>query len=118
MTRVVIHEAALRHLTRAQDGPTGIYLARKAAGVATRAHQNAAGRPGPRIRSGDLQAHLRFAGMFENERGLYALVGTDAMHRGFAYPRALETGVAPGGGPLPYRYPFLEPALKAEFGKS
>lgn len=117
MSRFVINESGMRAAFRTEEGMVGRYLARKAAGVTTRAHQNAAGRPGPRIRTGDLQAHLRFAGIFENTRGLYALVGTDAVHRGFAYGRALELGgVTPQG--IPYHYPFLIPALKAEFGRS
>lgn len=117
MSRFVINEAGMRAVFRTEEGMVGRYLSRKAAGVTTRAHQNAAGRPGPRIRSGDLQSHLRFAGIFENTQGLYALVGSDATHDGFSYPRALELGgVTPQG--TPYHYPWLVPALKAEFGRS
>ena len=116
MSRFVFNEVGMRSFFRTEEGPVGVMLARRAAGVTERAAQNAKGRPGPRVRSGDLQAHLRFVGIFENTRGLYALVGSDARHKGVDYPALLELGgVAPNG--KPYRYPWLVPALKSEFGQ-
>lgn len=120
MSRFVFNEAGMRYVFRREDGPTGRYVARKAAEVTTHAHHNAAGRPGPRIRSGELQSSIRFAGMFENVLGLFALVGSDAKSNDrhqFGYPVALELGgVTPQG--KAYRYPWLIPALRSAFPRS
>lgn len=113
MTRVVFHEAAIRHYFRSEEGPVGRYLARKAVSVEQKARAHAEGHQ----RSGDLLLHMRFVGMFENDRGLYAVVGTDATspRQGYPYPVALETGINPWTGEdAGYRYPFLEPALEEE----
>ena len=116
VSRFVINEAGMRYTFRAEEGPTGRYLARKAGEATTNAHNNVRGRPGPRIRSKDLITSIRFAGLFEDASALYALVGSDAQHDGFAYPRALELGgVTPQGHT--YRYPWLMPAVRAAFGK-
>lgn len=113
MTRVVFHEGAMRHFFRSEEGPVGRYLARKAANVTTRAHEIAP------YRDGALDRHLRFVGMFEDERGLYAVVGTDAVSpRGdYPYPVALETGINPWTGEdagYSQDFSFLEPALLEE----
>lgn len=139
MTRVVISESGIKNLTRREDGPIGRYLSRKANGVDVRAHQNALGQGGgPRPRSRALFASIRNAGLFQSPQGLYALIGTDVKspRQGFPYGLALETGMPGpaghlrtfsssrsraldnlGGTQAPYRYPFLEPALCAEFGR-
>lgn len=117
MSRFVFNEAGMRYTFRREDGPTGRYVARKAGEVTTQAHHNAAGRPGPRIRSAELQSSIRFAGMFENERGLYAVVGSDAKSNDrhqFGYPVALELGGYTPQGKF-YRYPWLIPALQSAF---
>lgn len=111
--RVVFHEAAMRRFFRSEEGPVGRFLARKAGAVTDRAFAHSSGHR----RSGDLQSHLRFVGMFENEKGLYAVVGTDAVspRLDYPYPVALETGIDPWTGEdAGYRYPFLEPALIEE----
>ena len=120
MSRFIVNEAGMRAMFRSEAGPTGRYVARKAAEVTTHAHNNVLGRPGPRVRSKGLVTSVRFFGMFENERGLYALVGSDAKsddRHQFAYPRALELGgVTPQG--KHYRYPWLIPALRSAFPRS
>jgi hypothetical protein len=116
MSRFVFNEAGMRHVFRAEHGMTGRYVARKAAEVTTHAHNNVLGRPGPRVRSRDLVTSVRFAGMFENARGLYALVGSDAQHDGVPYPRLLELGGTTPQGHY-YRYPWLVPALRQAFGR-
>ena len=109
---VVLHEGAIRSFFHEEAGPVGRLIARYAGEVTVHAHNNAAAH----VRSGDLLQHLRFAGIFQDQDSLHALVGTDAAHpwRGhedFNYPIALELGgVTPSG--RPYHYPFLGPALE------
>lgn len=106
---VIVHNAAIRRFFRSEEGPVGRWLARKASDVNDSAHNHAP------FRDGALIAHLRFAGIFQDAEGMYAVVGTDATspRQDFPYPVALETGINPwtgeyiGYGP----YPFLEPAL-------
>lgn len=125
--RVVDNPAGLRFLLKDPFGPTGRYIDRKARGVEERAHNKAAGRPGPNIRSGALQAHLRYPGLIPDGDSFVAVITSDAQappsRQSFPYPWALEVGVGTAGSPFPlpahqsrpYRYPFLEPALREEF---
>jgi hypothetical protein len=123
MTRIVIHEIELKRMTRGPGSPVGIYLARKALGVDRRARAHLAGHR----RSGALEATLRTTEVFDTAVGPYVLIGTDATPRdqgrtkgntSFAYPVPLETGRDPSGRQRGYRYAFLEPALREEFGQS
>jgi hypothetical protein len=106
-------------------GGVGRMLDRRAAGVTERARANVtgAGPDGrPHVRSGQLSEKVRYE-LREDARGLVALIGTDPVSpRGnFPYAKALERGM-PEYAPLPgkqspYQYPFLKPALEAEFGR-
>lgn len=107
MTRVVIHEQALRRFMHSEEGPVGRHIARKAAEITTYAGNNLSAH----TRSGDAIAALRFAGMFDGLESIYALVGTDAKHDGFNYPLALELGGTTPQG-RSYQYPFLIPAVE------
>jgi hypothetical protein len=125
---VVLHQEGLRHLLRDPVGPVGAYIDRKARETEQHAHNNAVGRPGPNMRSGALQAHLRYGGLVTDSDGLVAYIGTDAIspRQDFPYPLAMELGMPSRAGPLPiFRsgrtqrpygpYPFLEPALRTAF---
>lgn len=118
MTEVTINESGFRRHFETPAGPMGLYLARRGRGVAARARVNASGRPGPEIRSGNLLSNTRFVGVLPDSGSMSAIVISDARsfdRWSFNYPIAQELGgVTPTGGY--YRYPFLVPALAAEFG--
>lgn len=108
-----------------RSGGVGRMLERRAQGVTARAQANVTGGGidgRPNIRSGQLSEKVRYE-VREDANGLVALIGTDPVspRQNFPYARALERGM-PGYAPLkpgqgPYRYPFLKPALDAEFGR-
>lgn len=81
---VVINDAALTPFLRSTTGPVGQDLALRAFNVAEQARANAAG-PVIGIRSRDLIDGIR-ASIDSSAAGLFAVVGTDAIHRGFNYP--------------------------------
>lgn len=113
---IILHEPALRDLLDRPTGPTGRFIERRTLSVLNRALLGAAGRPGPEIRSGDLLRNTNHVSVRPVGGELQGDVSSDARHRGFSYPIALELGgVTPTGGY--YRYPFLEPALAEEFNQ-
>lgn len=81
---ITVNDAALAVLLRAPDGPVGRDLQRRTFQVANRARENASGEI-IGIDTGDLIGgiHAHFS---DDANGLRATVGTDARHRGFAYP--------------------------------
>lgn len=115
MSNIELNENGLRNLLESSTGPVGAFVERKARNVAARARSNAdnpfrgAGRPWVRTR--DLVNGLDARGPFHAPGGAYWHVGSDAKHRGIAYPRLVEKG-QPGVHPA---YPYLEPALAPDF---
>lgn len=89
-------------------GPVGRHAFGIAEQVRTRAIIHASGRPGPRIRTGDLVEGMRVS-PGQDADGIFFDVGSIAIHRGEFYPRYLESGERG------YRYPFLTPAIAEVF---
>ena len=81
---VVVNDAVLTPFLRSTLGPVGQDLALRAAAVEEQARTNASG-PILGIRSHDLLDGLK-ARIDSDAEGLFAVVGTDAIHRGFNYP--------------------------------
>lgn len=81
---VVVNEAALTSLLRSTNGPVGQDLALRAFNVEEQARINASGSI-IGVRSRDLLSGLR-ASVDSSAAGLFAVIGTDAIHRGFNYP--------------------------------
>jgi len=81
---VQLNEPALHFFLEEERGPVGRDLQRRAENVTTLAEVNASGSI-IGIRSGDLHSGIRFQ-IGNDGEGLFATVGTDATHRGFAYP--------------------------------
>lgn len=129
MSEVTINSSALNRLLHSSTGPVGLYVERKVVAVTRRAQVNAraAGfRPPffrgnhpatPFMRTGDLANQLRAFGPFASPQGAFWHVGSDAKHGGVPYPAQIEKGGVSRGG-VPYRYPYLEPALPPDFTKA
>jgi hypothetical protein len=81
---VVVNDAALSTLLRSTNGPVGRDLAARAFSVSEQATINASGSI-IGVRSRDLVDGIR-ASVDSSALGLFAVVGTDAIHRGFNYP--------------------------------
>jgi hypothetical protein len=81
---VILNEAGLRFFLESEGGPVGGDLQRRAENVTALATQNAEGQI-IGIETGDLHSGIRFEIGHDTE-GLFAIVKTDARHRGFAYP--------------------------------
>ena len=81
---VALNEAALVHLLESESGPVGQDTRRRAENVARQAEINASGQV-IGIESGDLHSGIRYE-LGRDEQGLRAVIGTNARHRGFAYP--------------------------------
>lgn len=132
MTRVVIHDDAIRRLFYDPAGPVGRKLITHAYGIEQRAKAKAPRRSGALADS----IHSRpvaLGGTAEPgwEPTIHIDVGTDLVVRGANVGRLQELGVgASGQYPLPqpgpvgtprqgqgYRNEFLRPALREEFGR-
>lgn len=81
---VVVNDVALTKFLRSTFGPVGQDLAVRAATVEEKARSNASGQI-LGIRSRDLLDGLK-ARVESSGAGLFAIIGTDAIHRGFNYP--------------------------------
>jgi hypothetical protein len=81
---VVVNDVALTRFLRSTLGPVGQDLAIRAAAVEEKARSNASGSI-LGIRSRDLLDGLG-ARVDSSGVGLFAVIGTDAIHRGFNYP--------------------------------
>jgi len=94
MSRVVLNERGIKHLFSGK-GAVGRIIDGKARLI----HDHAKSNIQTRLvaRSGDLEANLRMI-KIDSADGYHVVVGTDAKHRGFAYARALETGINPETG--------------------
>ncbi len=105
MARIVLNEAEIQRLA---NGPLMQHLNGLADRVVNQAVVNASGRPGPRIRSGDLVESIQKQ-PGRDQDGPFIDIGATAEHRGYPYPSRLETGE---DGHL---YPWLRPALEQTF---
>jgi hypothetical protein len=126
---VVLNEEGLNFLLRSEIGPVGRHIERIARGVRDRAESEAhAGHPArPNERSGILFQSINFPGLVRDEESgsVQGQVGTGATspRQAFNYPLALELGVPAAFPPShlqptqSYHYPFLRPALEAEFSQ-
>lgn len=125
----VINESAMNAFLYGETSPLALFIDRKARRTNQLAITNASGRPGPRIRSGELVSRLRYPGIVATPEGPVAWILTDAKspRQDFNYPKALEIGM-PEYAPLPinprtgrlqggYHYPFLKPALEEAFNE-
>lgn len=81
---VTLYEAALFQLLESENGDVGEDLRRRAENVTRIAEVKASGTI-IGIDSGDLHSGISYT-IAEDERGLYASVGSAAEHRGFHYP--------------------------------
>lgn len=88
---------------RSPTGPVGRDLQARAAAVVEDATTNATNNIVD-IRTGDLVRGIR-AQVGQNADGLYATVGSDAIHRNFAYPGYLDK----------HGFPWLTKALETGF---
>ncbi len=114
LTKLVFIEAGLQEI---EVGTLSRHVEHLAEQVVQQARVNASGRPGPRIRTGDMfravdkQPSADVPGAWE--------VGSNADHRGYQYPSALETGLYllrnNARGP---RYPWLVPALESVMSRT
>lgn len=111
---VTIHEAGFRNLFERPEGPLGRYIEAKGGRVDQLATNNAAGRPGPRIRTSDLINSIHQTSVRKVAGALQTDIVATARHRGFNYPVAQEMGGFTPQGAF-YRYRFLEPALATTF---
>lgn len=80
----VVNDAALSTLLRSTSGPVGQDLALRAFNVSEQARINASG-PIIGVRSRDLLSGIN-SRIDANADGLFAIVSTPAIHRGFFYP--------------------------------
>lgn len=81
---VTIYDAHLQNFLRSTNGPVGRDLALRAHNVAQQAAQNATGEI-IGIETGDLISGI-YSRIEQDTEGLFARVGTTAIHRGFGYP--------------------------------
>lgn len=108
LTKFTINEAELARIA-GEAGPLGQHVNGLADRVVNQAIQNATGRPGPRIRTGDLIESIEKL-PDRDANGYFVDVSATAEHRGYPYPSRLETGQDG------HYYPFLKPALDEVFG--
>lgn len=106
MNKVVVHVGAISQFMRDPAGAVGQDLARRADNVERIATANTSG-PVLSRQSGDLQENLD-SEVFTDSEGLYALIGTTAIHDEFGYPRFHDLE-ATGGKP------WLRSALREGF---
>lgn len=98
MSRVVIHNAALKRFLTSREGPVGRHVQKKADQIQAAAAANIAENLDER--SGDLAASLKQI-PFDRDGVPHIAVGADAQHGherpsgAFPYARALETGINP-----------------------
>ena len=107
MTTVIVHQAGITELVMIPVRRYGEGLADR---VVARAQVKASGRPGPRIRTGNLVEQTRKESTVGS--GTWEIqVGSEAVspRQNYPYPGRLETGE---DGP---HYPWLEPALRQVF---
>lgn len=108
LSRITIDEGGLQQIV---NGPLQRHMHGLADLVVNEAIQNANGRPGPRIRTGDLIENIKKQEGDDapGADGFHIDVFSDAEHRGYPYPSRLEIGA---DGVL---YPWLRPALEKVF---
>lgn len=92
MSRVVIYDAGIQALFVNPRGPVAKILNEKADTILELGRNIAAEKF--ESRSGDLEASFRKIEI-NDPGGYHIAVGNNAQHRGFAYARALETGINP-----------------------
>lgn len=130
MTKFEVNAAALNQLLKGQNGPVATHIYKRGKRVEVQAKLNVNnprfGSKKPWRRSGDLYNSI-FTTYPAIDRGEIAVaVGSDVTHGGQDYPHLLERGGtarftyrrgprAGKKGTKTYRYPWLMPALAAEF---
>lgn len=102
MTTIHWNEAALRRELAGPRSGTAMYLSRVGARVESQAKQNASGRPGPRVDTGNLRSSITHA-LGDDAFGPFVDIGTNVFYGLF-----LELGTS-----RMRPYPFLVPALQA-----
>ena len=78
--------------------------------------QNASGRPGPQIRTGNLNSAIALLRFGVDEDGVFAHIGTQnhrMIRRGYNYALILEGLFPRGGAPPEGHFPFMERSLSA-----
>lgn len=99
MSRVVIHDAAIKRLFANPNGPVAKLIKEKANAIESHARTNIQTKYVSR--TGELEGSLHQVPFTGPDGSYHIAVGADAQHRGFPYARALELGKDPiGGGPL------------------
>ncbi len=91
-------------------------IQRRAIRVTRQMKTNASGRPGPNIRSGNLNAAISFLRFGSDGVGVFAHVGLQnhrMIRRGYNYALILEGLFPRGGAPPDGHYPFIEKSLEA-----
>ena len=114
--RFDFNEAGMQHVFHSEEGPVGHYLTLVAEAVVVAADESILEvepfyphEGFPFSISGDLKQSVAYR-LESDEDGVVAAVGANASHRGFNYPRALETGEASIYGT---RFPWLSAACIA-----
>ena len=108
LTRLTLNEA---EIDRIVNLPLRQHVEGLADRVVNQAIANASGRPGPRIRTGDLVEGVEKQTDSDAD-GFFVDIGSAAEHRGYPYPSRLETGQDG------VRYEWLRPALEEVFGSA
>lgn len=111
MSRVVLNNQGIRRMFANPQGPVARIINVRAERIRAAAEHNI--RMNTDSRTGDLLASLRKIPIADPE-GYRVVVGADAKHRGFAYAKALETGVNPDtGAPMKFNfdYAYMVPAV-------
>lgn len=112
MSRVVIHHAALKHFLTSREGPVGRHVKKKANHIEREAEGIISAMF--EVRTGDLADSLKQI-PFDRDGVPHIAVGTNAVHRGYPYARALETGINPwdGGEASHGKHAYMVPAVIA-----
>lgn len=114
MSRVVINNSGIQALFANPRGPVAKIINQKADLILRLGRQIASDKF--ESRSGDLDASFKRRELLD-PAGYHVAVGADAQHRGFAYARALETGINPAtGAPMNFKHVepgFMVPAVQA-----
>lgn len=112
MSRVVIHEAAMKRFLQTREGPVGRFVQKKAGEIHSGAIANIEANLDER--TGDLLTSLRQI-PFDRDDVPHIAVGADAVHRRYPYARALETGINPWDGSAAShgKHAYMVPAVIA-----
>ena len=129
--KVEINAAALNELLKGQNGPVATHIYKRGKRVERQAKLNVDnprfGSRKPWRRSGDLYNSIFTSYPAIDQGEVAVVVGSDVKHAGQDYPFLLERGGTARftyrrgprrgkRGTTTYRYPWLMPALLAEFG--